>query len=186
MTPPIVSDLPIVCNICSNPCLKEVNAEEHLGLAYDYVLRNCCIKGDVLDSEEYSDAVLGLMQAVDTFNHKNEFSTYAAVCIRNAVVQGFRARKRFPEVYSEIEIQEDDTTYLFEDEDEMSWVLEAEFEKSYEQLDRQMMLEHYLERLSMKTIGRKYGVTKGRVSQRIARAIYSLKLKTRAKKHAGF
>ena len=162
----------------------KINVEDHLGLAFDFVLRNCSIKGPVKDSEEYSDAVLGLMQAVETYKYKTKFSTYATVCIRNAVLNGLRDRNRFPECGKQIEIKEDDTTQNFENREAMEWVLAVEPEAPHDQLDRQMMLEHYLGRLSMKLVGQKYGVTRGRVNQRIARAISRLRKK--ATKNARF
>ena len=164
-----------------------LNIEDHLGLAFDYVLKYCKVKGSVKDSEEYSDALLGLTQALDTFKHSKgtQFSTYATACIRNAVWQGLRERGRFPEVRGdEIEILDEDTARLFEDNEALSWILGVELEKSYEQLDRQMLLEYYLERLSMKMVGERHGVTRGRVNQRITRAIAKLKSKAR-KRHAG-
>lgn len=68
--------------------------EGNLRLVYSYVARFLSAKQSVKDSEEYSDALIALWQAADTWNPSlGMFSTYARRCMHNAIISGRRSRK---------------------------------------------------------------------------------------------
>lgn len=75
----------------------EIKAEEHLGLvtmiAKPYA---AALKCSLLDSEVFSDGCLGLMNAVDDFDESlgYQFSTFATKCIRTAIHDGIKRRRR--------------------------------------------------------------------------------------------
>lgn len=78
----------------------EVKAENHLGLvamiAKPYA---AATKTSLMDSEVFSDGCLGLMNAIDDFDESlgYQFSTFASKCIRTAIHDGLKRRRRVAE-----------------------------------------------------------------------------------------
>ena len=74
----------------------EIRAEDHLGLVRKVVLKYIVPGVKLDDTEEYSDGLIGLFHAIEKFNTEKdiEFSTFAFCCIKNAVIQGIRQRKK--------------------------------------------------------------------------------------------
>ena len=75
----------------------EIKAEKHLGLvakiAWPYA---ASAKSSLLDSDAFSDGCLGLMNAIEDFDESlgYQFSTFASKCIRTAIHDGLKARRR--------------------------------------------------------------------------------------------
>lgn len=75
----------------------EIRAENHLGLvamiAKPYA---ASAKSSLLDSDAFSDGCLGLMNAIEDFDESlgYQFSTFASKCIRTAIHDGLKARRR--------------------------------------------------------------------------------------------
>jgi len=75
----------------------EIKAEDHLGLvtliAKPYAAGRKC---SLMDSEVFSDGCLGLMNAIEAFDESLgwQFSTFATKCIRTAIHDGIKRRRR--------------------------------------------------------------------------------------------
>jgi len=52
------------------------------------------LRGNVENSEEYSDALLGLLMATKKHDGVRCFSTFAFACMRNEVIGGYKKRKK--------------------------------------------------------------------------------------------
>jgi len=77
-----------------------INAEDHLKLVYKIASKYVPKNIPIMDSEEYSDGIFGLLKAIEKFDpEKNcKFSTLAYPCIVKSIIQGWRKRhmkKRF-------------------------------------------------------------------------------------------
>ena len=172
--------------------------EDHLGLAADFVFRNFGRKqGRILipkggkpnsrgtpveDTEEYSIAVEALWAAIEHYDPDTgfKFSTYARRCIRNAFFALYRKRTVPLELVDPktIEVTKENCTSERDPEALLKPLLaDSEDDKEYHKLDKEMMLKHYLEQLTLEEIGRIYGVGKNRVKQRIDRAIATIQHK---------
>lgn len=77
--------------------------EKHIGLVWHIVQSKFKIPNpSVTSSEEYSDGLLGLLNACRKFDHSLnlKFSTYAYKCIIHSILSGRRRQRRFNERYS--------------------------------------------------------------------------------------
>lgn len=74
-----------------------IKAEEHLGLVAKLALRYARLKKNerIEDTEEFSDGMVGLAQAIKKFKPELgfQFSTYAFYCIRNSIWSGINRRR---------------------------------------------------------------------------------------------
>jgi len=75
---------------------KPPTVEEHIGLARDIALRYTPRHQEVEDTEQYSDALLGLLKACRSYTSSLgfTFATWATKCINNEIWLGYRKRSR--------------------------------------------------------------------------------------------
>jgi len=76
-----------------------IRVEDHMGLVgfmtKKFVTSQTIRKTSLYDTEEYSDGCFGLVNAAKYYREdRAAFSTYACYCIRNAIVNGLRKRKK--------------------------------------------------------------------------------------------
>lgn len=158
--------------------------EDNLGLASDFVLKHCRIPGGVPieETEEFSDACLGLIHACDNFNPGRgfEFSTYAFHCIKNEVAQGYRRRKKpiiFVSDLKTIDRPLEINGHL--DVRLLDQLLSSVDDSEFDATDKKMLLAKYLDQKTLEEVGDLFKVTAQRVQQRIARAISRIQEKNR-------
>jgi RNA polymerase sigma factor (sigma-70 family) len=165
---------------------QPINPEDHLGLAAAFVLRHCRIgRKPLKETEEFSDACLGLIHAVNTFKpEEGPFAAWASRCISQAVFKGFNKRQR------EANFTTVDKEYLdqFKGPEPVEEIVELlkgflserEDEQPFEKLDRQILLD-WGEGFSFRQLAEKYEVNHTRIQQRVKRAIRRIRSKHKIK-----
>lgn len=150
--------------------------EKNLGLVWHYVKKYCHPSVPILDSEEYAQGCLGLWQACQTYKPEHGvFSTYAYHCIQNAIISEKRRQGRF-----ELMTNVDDIDQIGQSEKvdairEISRLLRSPVSKPSEYIDRKMLISHFLDGKTLQEVGDQHGVSKGRVWQRMVRALEKLR-----------
>lgn len=158
--------------------------EDNLGLASDFVLKHCRIPSGVPveETEEFSDACLGLIHACENFNPDKgfEFSTYAFQCIKNEVAQGYRRRKKPIIFVSDLKALDRplEVNGLL-DVRLLDQLLSSTNDSEIDVTDKKMLLAKYLEQKTLEEVGDLFKVTAQRVQQRISRAISRIQEKHR-------
>lgn len=158
--------------------------EDNLGLASDFVLKHCRIPSGVPveETEEFSDACLGLINACENFDPDKgfEFSTYAFYCIKNEVAQGFRRRKKPIIFVSDLKALDrplEANGHL--DVRLLDQLLSSTDDSEVDATDKKMLLAKYLDQKTFEEVGELFKITKQRVQQRISRAISRIQEKHR-------
>ena len=158
----------------------EIRAEDHWGLAVNMAKKFACRrKGQrIIDTEEFSDALLGLVQAIKTYDpgRTPKFSTWAYVCMQNSIINHGRARKRAERLPTEslerlnrrdiVEIPD----YRGKNHEIPTWVIERFFKPHPDDTKKdirckKVVYEYYLKECTLEDIGKKMQVTKERVRQ---------------------
>lgn len=183
----------------SNDIAQLPKFEENLGLAVNFVFSNFAQvyrrKGRFLipkggkshprgipveDTEEFSIACEALLRSINTYNPASgyKFSTYAYNSMRNAFLS-LRRKRIVPlqlvdqRTIEAIEAKKENCT------DEIYDALQvlSSPEEGIDRLDREMMLQYYLEQKTFEEIGKIYGFTRARAQQRINRAVMRIQKK---------
>lgn len=147
--------------------MLEVKAENYIKLA-KFIARKY-YRGDLsylIDSPEYSDALVGLTQALNAYeaNQKYQFSTFAHSCITHELIKGYRRRNKKRTIQL---LFQNDFTHLPAKESKdyhLTDVVEALFvddkdtdnEKKY----KKAVWEHYIDGKSYAEIGREMNVSR--------------------------
>ena len=136
---------------------EEPELTEHLGIARKAAVP--FVGANPEGSEEYSDALLGLWNAIKSFTDaKGSFSHYALVCCRNAILDGIKVRNRSDR--SELRESFDDIPH--EDEciplnliDQFLSPLPEDTES--DRVDKWILSKHYIDGESWEDIGYELG-----------------------------
>lgn len=166
-----------------------VDPTEHLRLANHVTQRFVDGSTPVVDTEEYSDAMLGLLSASREYNpekHKTKFSTFAHDCIRKSIIQGWRNRncaKRTPK--NQFSISDSET-----DIDIVDSRKHKNYHKAIEAIcqphpndtdkdirNKKILYDHYINGKTWTEISEEMGVTKTCVQQYGMSAIETLKVR---------
>lgn len=147
--------------------MLEVKAENYIKLA-KFIARKY-YQGDLsylIDSEEYSDALVGLTQALNAYDaeQKYQFSTFAHSCISHELIKGYRHRNRkrtvqllfrkhFPNI-----LAKESKNYHLADVVDALFVddKDTDSEKKY----KRAVWEHYIDGKSYAEIGREMNVSR--------------------------
>jgi RNA polymerase sigma factor (sigma-70 family) len=148
----------------------ESNLKLALKVAYRYVKNGQPIK----DSDEFSDACVGLIQANENYNPDLgvKFSTYAYRCMNNAIINGIRKRNRINQHFSVIEEVGDLESKVIK-EDNADVV--AKLISGLEGRNKDVVISHYLEGETFASIGRRLGVTRAAISQTCSKALSKIR-----------
>lgn len=169
--------------LIGNPVSDDRLVEQNLDLAKSIVAK--FKPGNVEDSELYSVACIALMKAAATFDPSvAKFSTWATRIIRQHIINEIRKRRQDTVPLSSLDYDEAERVLvdyredfplhlagLLVDPDPSDSKAEAE--------NKRMLAMHHLDGQSLSDIGRKVGLSKERVRQRLANAIQSIRLKKR-------
>jgi len=147
----------------------ESNLKLALKVAYGYVKNGQPVK----DSDEFSDACIGLIQANENYNPDLgvRFSTYAYRCMNNAIINGIRKRNRINQHFSVIdEINDLEGKVIKEDNVDIKKLLSG-----LEGRNKDVVISHYLEGETFASIGRRLGVTRAAISQTCIKALSKIR-----------
>lgn len=152
-------------------------AVDNLGLARAIACRFAKPGEPVEDTEQYADALIGLLKAEETYSPEDgKFSTWAYHCMNSAISSGFKVRKR-----SEMPVAETEFFDNLEDENDITQdLLETflEFRESdspKDRLNKEILIKHYLDRRTWDEIGEEYGFSKAAAQQRGQAAIRTIR-----------
>lgn len=158
---------------------SSINIQDHIGLAYT-IARRYAPKGiPVRDSDQFSDALLGLVNASTSFNCEKhcKFSTFAYTCIVNQIRHCWRDRnKRINADYIE-ELEETELEKVFyENKEDPQISLEECLEDHVDDTDmdrenKSILRSHYLDGKTWQEIGDENSKTKVWAFQRGRAAI---------------
>ncbi len=146
---------------------ETIKCEDYLNLVRYVASKFVKNKSYVVDTEEYSDGLEGLMHAIEKYNAEkaNSFATFAYSCIRSSIIQGWRKRnrkKRLGEFSSDVELE---NIVSKESKGNIFVIVEkilADFEGETEEQKKykQVLRDHYIEGFTWEEIGDKLGVSK--------------------------
>jgi RNA polymerase sigma factor (sigma-70 family) len=143
--------------------------EENLGLAYSAALAFVKPKRmAVEDTEEYSYAMEALWKACQNWDEDldNKFSTYAHVCMKNAILNGLKGRKNALESLDENTIDDKNLNDESDVEDLIKFLFEEiPKESEADKRNKQVVFQHYVQNVSWEELGKQFGVTKNRAFQ---------------------
>jgi RNA polymerase sigma factor (sigma-70 family) len=154
-----------------HPSKVKLSIIDHLGLAYE-IVRPYADPGErVEDLDQYSDALLGLWDAVKTYDGRIKFSFFARRCMLNRIHEGHRNRSRH-----DCDLAEDETLQnvpekptvinLFDDPKLVKVFLSRhrnDSEKDYQK--KQLLRQHFMEGMSWAEIARRNRVSRAAVQQ---------------------
>lgn len=160
---------------------REVNNIEQLVQNHLPLARSCAAKFAQVgqraeDTEAYSDALLGLFKAAQTYNvSRGEFSTWAVTIIKNTMAGEFKTRSRQQQIKTvwENSLSEKDKERYYAKFTEknsrimLHQMLEFKDDDSCKLRQNKRMVSQYLDGVSMAEIGRRFGFTRERIRQRI-------------------
>jgi RNA polymerase sigma factor (sigma-70 family) len=156
---------------------KSAKAKDNIGLAFKYAQKFCPPGMPIEDSDAFADALIGLVQAERDFEPERgfAFSTCAYRYMQTACSSGYRTRTR-QERLQPWNAEEEWQFGLSEDENKDKYAANAvaeilrgiKLEKHF-QLDLEMLITYHLEEMTLEQVGKRYGVTKERIRQRINR-----------------
>lgn len=159
----------------------EINAEEHLGLVKSIVCKYIPSGLKIDDTEEYSDGLIGLFNAIKKFNpEQHKFSTFAFQCIKNSVIQGIRSRKRkkriaLNPISLDLDIAQNETEDINFSSIVECLMTEHPDDTKTDIENKKILYQHYVEGKTWDAIGKELGVTRMRAMQRGQIAIKLLK-----------
>ena len=156
------------------PADNNIGVESNLKLALKVAYRYVKSGQPVKDSDEFSDACIGLMQASENYNPNLgvRFSTYAYRCMSNAIINGIRKRNRTNKHFSVIE-EIDDLEGNVIKEDNVGVV--EKVISGLEGRNKDVVVSHYLEGETFASIGRRLGVTRSAISQTCNKALSEIR-----------
>ena len=147
----------------------ESNLKLALKVAYGYVKNGQPVK----DSDEFSDACIGLIQASENYNPDLgvKFSTYAYRCMNNSIMDGIRKRNRINQHFLVIdEINDLEGKAIKEDNVDINKLISG-----LEGRNKDVVVSHYLEGETFASIGRRLGVTRAAISQTCIKALSKIR-----------
>lgn len=160
--------------------MEQIKAEEHLGLVRKVALQYISPGIKVDDTEEYSDGLMGLFKAIQSFDatQDNQFSTFAFHCIKNEIVQGIRSRqtkktKLMKSMSLEIDYPQEDKINHFKFVEELFAPHEEDTEDDL--FNKDILHRYFIIGETWDAIGKGLGVSKMRACQRGQEAIALLK-----------
>lgn len=160
---------------------NEIKAEDHLGLVRSIVCKYIPSGIKIDDTEEYSDGLIGLFNAIKKFDpERHKFSTFAFQCIKNSVIQGIRARKRKKRIALNPIPLDVDIAKNEKDEIDFSSIVECLMTEHPDDTktdieNKKILYEHYVNGKTWDAIGKELGVTRMRAMQRGQIAVQLLK-----------
>jgi len=147
----------------------ESNLKLALKVAYRYVKNGQPIK----DSDEFSDACVGLIQASENYSPDLgvKFSTYAYRCMNNSIIDGIRKRNRINQNFLVIgEVNDLEGEAIEDDNVDVDKLLSG-----LEGRNKEVVVSHYLEGETFASIGRRLGVTRAAISQACSKALSKIR-----------
>lgn len=162
-----------------------IRPEDHLGLLIQVVSKFVFQKGvQIQDTEEYSDGVLGLLTACETYNPElgTTFSTHATFCIRTKLIEAWRRRNRKKRIgnMSSIEDNEivDNNSISPHTFDVIDFFLNtSDLDSPEEKRYKDVLYRHYIKGETFDVVGKSLGVSRVRAQQICVAAINYLKTK---------
>ncbi len=169
--------------------------EDNIALAVEITKRKVTHllrkKESLYDTYEYSDALVGLMKACETFDPNRRtkdgepitFGTYAWRCITREIAVGRRIRTRQNRLTPMLlgEMQNKDRQGVFEIEDNSKpplplHLLDQFFKEDSEDSRsqrrcKQILYDYYIEDMTYEQLGAKHGVTRERIRQLLNRGL---------------
>ena len=151
--------------------------EANLKLARSSALSFLKSSEDVENSEEYSDALLGLWKAVESWTpelahqFKCTWSSYAIRCMRNAILDGYKQRKikYHEELVDFTEVQIVDPRSSNADLVDELFTTHSD-DTAFTARAKQILHEHYIERKTLKEIAQQLGVSSPYIHQLLQKA----------------
>jgi RNA polymerase sporulation-specific sigma factor len=160
--------------------MEQIKAEEHLGLVRKVALQYISPGSKVDDTEEYSDGLMGLFKAINSFDSTkhNQFSTFAFQCIKNTIVQGIRGRQTkkkqvIKPISLEIDCAQQTQVNYFEFVDQL--FSEHPEDNETDKQNKTILYRNYILNETWDLIGKDLGVSRVRAMQRGQEAILLLK-----------
>ena len=143
------------------------NLEENLGLAYKAALKFVSRNVEVEDTDEYADALEALWKACESWTpERGKFSTHAHWCMKNAIINGRRDRKRKSIETDPLEDVVDSRSNELPPEVLIDLLFtESPDESEVNKRNKRVLFRHYIENISWDELGRQFGVTKNRATQ---------------------
>lgn len=127
--------------------MNDISVEENLGLVRSVVSKYISNSIKLEDTEEYSDGLIGLFNAIKKFDPtKNiKFSTLAYKCIKNSIIQGIRNRKR-KKVIRPVHLEEDVVETIVKKNVDYSLIVDLilSSSKSEDESIKKIVLDHYI------------------------------------------
>ncbi|MCK9458293.1 MAG: sigma-70 family RNA polymerase sigma factor [Proteobacteria bacterium] len=151
--------------------------EANLKLARSSALTFLKSNEDVENSEEYSDALMGLWRAVESWTpdlaqqHECTWSSYAIRCMRNAILDGYKQRKikYHEELVDFTEMQIVDPRSSNADLVDELFTMHSG-DTFFTTRAKQILHEHYIERKTLKEIAKQLGVSSPYIHQLLQKA----------------
>jgi len=161
-------------------------AAESLGLAYTITSRFLPGRSNLADTQEFSDACLGLVKAERGYNSSYKFSTFAMSCMKKEMINGIKykntqKRSRANEYDGEIDFN---LVVDWNPETHTSLELRDICDRLLSMLDdrsKSMLHDYYFEGLLLSEVAKKNKISGERVRQIIEKALLKIK-----RNHAGF
>jgi RNA polymerase sigma factor (sigma-70 family) len=145
---------------------------DHLGLAFSFASKYVKPHEEVVDTEQYSEALLGLWDAVLHYDGRSEFSTFAYRCMTNKVREGFRNRNRFKHKVADVvgqdvldAVESPPSRPTMSQEDIRRLVKPLPGDTFYERRNKKILGQHYLNGLSWAEIARRNKITRSAARQ---------------------
>lgn len=167
-----------------------IDASKHLGLVGRMLRRMRPHDRNVEESEEWADAVEGLVRAANTFEPSLglEFSTYAFTCMHAAVADGIKSRGRKMRTACLRQLNDADADGLSDRFDLLDEINRAEESarihaavRSLPARERQIVKLRFFDGLTLEQAGRRFGLSPKRIDQIQKRALLLLRLELTTK-----
>lgn len=160
---------------------EKPTVENNLRLAYSCTLSFLPSNQDVQDSDEYSNALVGLWKATQTWTYalSREYgctwSTYAIRCMRNEIVSGLRQNSRYQEKSTDFDKHQPESPF----KESIADLFDARpGESPSEKRAKKILYDYYIMNKTLVEIGQEYNIKKGRVQQIVQKAIVLLRKQT--------
>ena len=156
------------------PADNNIDVESNLKLALKVAYRYIKNGQPVKDSDEFSDACVGLILANENYNPNLgvKFSTYAYRCMNNAIINGVRKRNRINQHFSTINEMNDLEGKVIKEDNS---AVVARLISGLKGRNKDIVISHYLKGETFASIGRRLGLTRSAICQTCNKALSKIR-----------